>query len=233
MKVSVLVATHGDPRWEELAFDRAVPSIRAAAGDLDHEVLTCHEPDGTLACTRNALAEQASGDWFCFLDADDELEPGYLMAMAKAWLAHRGTGEWISTNSGPRPTRAGRLVAPPLLVPAVRYVSRGEPVGDPEIPAWGQPLIDINCAVIGTLVPRYLFEQVGGFEEWSIYEDWDLWLRCILAGARLVPVPDAVYTAHVSETSRNRQPEIAAAVYHQIRARHLPHYTPGMERSTT
>jgi hypothetical protein len=50
----------------------------------------------------------------------------------------------------------------------------------------------------------------------SSLEDYDLWLRCVKAGARIVHVPDAVYCAHKRPGSRNED----QSVYAQLRAEH-------------
>jgi glycosyltransferase involved in cell wall biosynthesis len=204
MNVSVLVCTHGDRAWSERAQEAA---LTAQAAD---ETVVRHEDDATLAQVRNVAAQTATGDWLCFLDADDELDPGYLDAMRKTMRM------WNLS-------RRGDLISNPLLlVPAVQYlrpgwIERSHPV----IPDWDRLLVDLNCAVIGTLVPRLLFKEVGGFREWPMYEDWDLWLRCVRAGARLVPVPDAVYRARVSPDSRNQQKHtLRASTYEAIRAEH-------------
>lgn len=139
------------------------------------EILCFHDPDGTLASVRNELGRTAKGEWLCFLDADDELAPGFLGAMERAF-----------EQSGDGPV---------LLAPAVSYVS----VNGFREPAKFWPECSLttgNWLVIGTLVPRDLFLEVGGFEDWAIYEDWALWGRCWKAGARPVRVPDAIYLAH-------------------------------------
>jgi hypothetical protein len=203
VKVSVLVATFGHTKWKHLARTRAIPS---ADVERPHEVLSRHDAGGTLASVRNRLAEEATGDFLCHLDADDQLAPGYLDAMAHAWYAY----------IGPQLTRHPPLAGPPLLVPAVQYLRDDEPFGQPAIPARGEDpnaarrMIEINCCVVGTLVPRNLFLKIGGFREaladgtpLSSLEDWDVFLRCQIAGARLVPVPAAVYRATMSANGRN------------------------------
>lgn len=171
MKVSIIIATFGADAWRELALNRAYPS---ALDQGAHEIMVGHDPEGTLASVRNFLARKAEGEWLCFLDGDDELAPGYLNAMKQV----RQDSE-----------------DPILYAPSVSYVStigrREEPKFWPEC-----SLTTGNWLVIGTLVPRDLFLEVGGFEEWEIYEDWALFARCWKAGAQVVKVPEAVYLAH-------------------------------------
>ena len=78
--------------------------------------------------------------------------------------------------------------------------------------------------VIGTMISRAMFNEVGGFKDWPIYEDWCLWQRAVLAGAVPVKVPDAVYVAHVTADSRNRSPrhDERTEVHHAIRRANYP-----------
>lgn len=181
MRVSVLVSTFGPVEWKRTAQERAIPSAEAQA---PYEVLHVH--GRSLHEARNEAAERASGDWLCFLDADDELEAGFLEAMRAAAPAGGNA----------------------LLTPAVRYIrgtSRRLSATRPRI--WpAKDLREGNWLVIGTLLERALFHQVGGFRDWPLYEDYDLWARCWIAGATIVEVPDAVYVAHVDARSRNRAP---------------------------
>lgn len=181
MDVSVVVATFGDEAWSDLAHERAIPSARA----LGVPVIPTHCED--LRMARNLGIELARTEWVCFLDADDELEPGYFDTMAT------GTAD--------------------LRAPAVRYV-RGRHTPLARVPTVAghthrcsaECLAFGNWLVIGTLAPTALLREVGGFGDWSIYEDWDLWVRCWQAGATVEAVPQAVYRAHVRSDSRNRGP---------------------------
>lgn len=191
--MSIVVATFGDAAWMDLATERAVPSAHAQTLPA-REVLGIHEV--SLHQARNRGAWEAQGEWLLFLDADDQLDPGYLEAMATGTADLRG--------------------------PAVRYIRDGRP---DELKIWpAQDLRDGNYLVIGTLVRRDMFWAVGGFRDWPIYEDWCLWQRCWKAGATIESIPDAVYVAHVTAGSRNRAPKRheKAAAHDEIRRANFP-----------
>jgi cellulose synthase/poly-beta-1,6-N-acetylglucosamine synthase-like glycosyltransferase len=179
VEVTVCLGTYGDSRWAELALKRAVPSI----GDGPW----VHVHAKTLAQARNEALANVQTPWVCFLDADDELTPGFFDHMA------RGTAD--------------------IRVPSVSYVVKGR-ARLAHVPRvfrhrhrrGCQPecLRDGNWLVIGSVARTDLIRDVGGFREWPVYEDWDLWLRCYLAGGTFQVVPKAIYRAHVSPDSRNR-----------------------------
>ena len=162
--------------------------------DLDCDIQVFHDPDGTIASVRNELGKQAKDEWLCFLDADDELAPGYLEAMTRA-LSRR---------------EVERL--PPLLTatiscsrPPSSTSARGRP-GRPQFNDRGIPLTDDNWLVVGTLIQKKLFLEVGGFSDYPHgFEDWSLWAKAWKAGAKIVKVPDAVYVCHVNPHSKHRQ----------------------------
>jgi cellulose synthase/poly-beta-1,6-N-acetylglucosamine synthase-like glycosyltransferase len=183
MRVSILIGTCGSDTWRDLAWSRAYPS---AAGQAAHEVLIEHEPDASVVEIRNALGAQASGDWLCFLDADDELAPGFVAAMETVSDRERHKGHVLYQPNMARVIRGRRKVA--------RFSNRG------------RTLRDSNYLPIGTLVARDLFLQVGGFGDfpWG-FEDWSLWAKCWKAGAEVVYVPGALYIAHVNQNSELRK----------------------------
>jgi len=184
LNVSIIIATYGDPSWLTMAEEKALPS--AEAQDPFH-VIIGHREEGTIAEARNRLAGEARGDWLCFLDADDELGPGYIQAMQRAY-EQRGRDDGT----------------PPLLTPAVSYVRKGRKY-PPQFNDRGIPLTKDNWLVVGTLVHRDLFMQVGGFSDYPHgFEDWSLWAKCWKAGAEIVKVPQAVYIAHFNPRSKHR-----------------------------
>lgn len=180
MNISVLVATYGDPAWADLAEERAVPSAQSQGA---HEVLFLHQPDGTVSSSRNALAEEASGDALIYCDADDELAPGYLEAMHAAFTGEDRT----------------------LLTPAVRHVKKGRPAA-PFFFDRGVSLRQDNWLVVGTLIHKDLFFEVGGFGDYPHgFEDFSLWSKCFRLGSPVVKVPDAVYVYHHNPQSKHKQ----------------------------
>jgi glycosyltransferase involved in cell wall biosynthesis len=133
---------------------------------------------------RNHAALLASSNHLIFLDGDDELEQGYVEAMMN------------SVNDSLE-----------LLYPRVRYVAEhiADPVLYPEPRTLTKvPIYSGNYMVIGTLIPRILFDKVGGFREFDAFEDWDLWIRCMKAGVESRLVEDAIYRAWTRPNSRNR-----------------------------
>jgi glycosyltransferase involved in cell wall biosynthesis len=189
--LSVIVATFGDrDHWDVLA-DRAVASAVRQASVIRSYGPSLHE-------ARNAGAAQADTEWLVFLDADDELEPGFVDAL--------------------------ELTDADLRAPLVAYVENGHhhPPRLPRVSGHqhdciGECLMFGNWLVIGTAVRRSVFDAAGGFRDWPCYEDWDLWLRCWQQGATVAAAP-AVYRAHVRPDSRNRG-QLSSAEKHRVHQR--------------
>lgn len=177
---TVLIGTFGDDGWKQLAQDRAIPSAQA----LGCRVVHAHAE--TLHGARNAALDQADTPWVIHLDADDELERGYIAGMGS--------------------------VAGDVRAPLVRYMQRGRPISRPRFPrvaghsheCGGECLPFGNWIVVGAAVRADLVRQIGGWRDFPWSEDWDVWLRCYRAGATVTSTRAAVYRAHVRMNSRNR-----------------------------
>jgi glycosyltransferase involved in cell wall biosynthesis len=180
--ISVIITTYGEDYWRELAWERAYPS---AIAEEPGEVVLHHAPDLSIGPARNEAAAKATQPWLLFLDADDELEPGYVQAMKDA----------VRTTS--RPTRV-------LFQPSVRYVRKGR-VPDPLLIPHKDLRTD-NYLVIGTMIHSSMFKKAGGFSDYPHgFEDWSLWAKCWKRGAVVVPVPLATYRAFINPRSQHRQ----------------------------
>lgn len=213
MRTAIIIATHGQDEWQELAWSRAYPSAIQQGAD---GIIVWHEPRGTLAEARNNAARDASADWLCFLDADDELAPGYLAAMQEKYERDCVVGV---QKLGEASVETIAIVQP-LLAPAVRYVRPDGTVIPERLPNRNAPMDTLNHCVIGTLIPRSLFRQVGGFREWDAYEDWELFLRCVRAGAEIIDVPQAVYVAFTHPGRNSQDRSILERAYADIRREH-------------
>jgi glycosyltransferase involved in cell wall biosynthesis len=200
MDVSVVVASFGSQEWVCLACSRAVPSALAEG------VPVIYVHGLSLHGARNAGLAQVETEHVVFVDADDELEPGYIEAMA----------------SGSCDLRA----------PAVRYIRGGRPRA-PYVPRVASHHHDCtaecvtsgagNWLVVGTCARTDLLRETGGWREWDCYEDFDLWMRVLLLGATVEAIPAAVYRAHWRADSRNRAPAMVDKnrVHHEIVAANL------------
>lgn len=177
MDVTVCVGTFGDVKWAYLAHERAIPSV---------EVPWIWAHGETLSQARNAALAEVETEWVCFLDADDELTPGYFEAMERGSADVRG--------------------------PMARYVvGKRKKLWQPRVAGHyhdcaADCLPEGNWLLVGAVARTDLLKEVGGWDEWPVYEDWALWLKCWKAGASFELIKDAIYQAHARPDSRNRAP---------------------------
>lgn len=180
--ISVIIPTFGDfEKWNPIA-QRAVKSVMNQT--VEAQIVRVHGV--TLAGARNDGAEKAEGDWFIFLDADDELDPRYIEAME-------------SVIEHDRIYSAHTHIYQPSTV---EFNDEGQ-VGEPNlIPTY--PLLQRNYLIIGSMVSRELFEATEGFDpNLPALEDWEFWLQCDKLGAKVGKCPEAIYRIHFAPNSRN------------------------------
>lgn len=184
MDVTVCVPTFGGENWIEVA-------QRAIASAEDQGVPVVHRHGVCLADARNYCAEVVETEWIIYLDADDELAPGYVEAMAAADAD--------------------------LRVPLVQYVQPGGGARRPSMPRVSghrhtctpDCLLEGNWLVVGTAVRAAMARKIG-WRTFYVFEDYDFWVRCWQAGASIEAVPGATYIAHVRRDSRNRRDTVEA-----------------------
>jgi glycosyltransferase involved in cell wall biosynthesis len=173
-----LAVQESDVRWEVVVSDNgSTDGTRSAAlrfsDRLDIRVVDASgEPGRAFAC--NQGARSARGDSICFLDADDEVAPGYVAAMAAALRVHPfvaarvdvglNTG-WVARSRDPFQHEG--------LLDVLNYLPFG-----------------IGCT-LG--VRREAFDAVDGFSgEMRFDEDVDFCWRVQQAGVPIAFVPEAV-----------------------------------------
>ncbi|UTA54191.1 glycosyltransferase family 2 protein [Lysobacter soli] len=169
------------------------------------------ERGGIVAATNEAL-ELASGDWVTFLDHDDVLRPDALGAV----VARLDAGADVVYTDHDCLSEAGVRVSP--------YFK----------PDWSLDLF-LSQMYLGHLVAfkTSLVRSVGGLREGTDgAQDYDLVLRCVLAGARIDHIPSVLYhwRQHANSTSANASSKPYA---HDAGKRAIQHYldqaSPGAE----
>lgn len=197
MDVTVVVGTFGDPAWRDLAYSRAIPSV-------PENVPVIHRHGSTLAQARNEGLALVTTEWVIFLDADDELEPGYIEAMERGTADVRG--------------------------PLARYIRGAQQklwqprVAGHQHDCTAECLPDGNWLLVGATVRTELLRRAGGWRDYPWSEDWSTWIRCWKAGATFELIRDAIYRAHVRLDSRNRgaTQEARLAAHQEIHRAEFP-----------
>ena len=149
-------------------------------------VITADERPGP-AYARNVGAAQSQARWLAFVDADDEIAPGWIDAIFAALDAHAfvaGRFEPTRLNSAAvlrsRPLQQDRGLQDSGIGPRLPHAGAG------------------NMAV-----HRSVFEAVGGFDvDLGCLEDTDFCWRVQLAGVPLVFRPEAVVHVRLRSTIR-------------------------------
>lgn len=178
-------------------------------GRIDYAFHTINQG---VSATKTHGASLCTGHWITYLDGDDRMLPKRLETELALVGDSRGhvivfsnfrtitpTGEalinWAEGNEVP----VGQVLAPLL--------ARNYPRG----------MIYRN-----ELMPRHLFEAIGGYDRSiNLYEDWELRIRLVEAGAETIYCPNlgSEYRLHPGGVSRQDPKRHLAAVTH-IREKH-------------
>ncbi|HEX2852289.1 MAG TPA: glycosyltransferase [Opitutaceae bacterium] len=123
---------------------------------------------GQPALARNAGIRQAKGEFILPIDADDQIDPGYLAAAFKAIDANPKVDLVCADSLFDDGKKQTRTWPGPFTVKAL---SAGNQL--------------VYCCVYR----RKVWEQIGGYRD-NVrgYEDWDFWLAVCLTGATAVAV---------------------------------------------
>jgi glycosyltransferase involved in cell wall biosynthesis len=162
------------------------------------------QPNMGMERTANRAVAEARGELFCFLSADDALEPTYVERLAAA-LERTAEAAYAYC----RPMLFGARTGPMRCLPFSAYF-----------------LVRRTNFVAGSALTRRAdYLAVGGYTEdlgEHAFEDWDLWLRMLERGRRGTYVREPLLRWRRHETgSRNPEQgarEAAARAF--IRARH-------------
>jgi glycosyltransferase involved in cell wall biosynthesis/SAM-dependent methyltransferase len=140
---------------------------------------------------RNFGISHARGKYICCLDADDRLKASYLEKALFLLETYRyelvsSSVEWFGARHC-----IFEVAAKPSL----------------------EQIIISNQFSTTAVFSRALWEKAGGYHDWGlgkayIAEDWDLWLRMMALGARVINIPEALMLYRVHDASLTKQAEV-------------------------
>lgn len=178
---SVARQTRGD--FEAIIIDDGSTDALAAACApflTDERFALYHFDNGGLATARNRGIELARGEYIALVDADDHMEPTYLEDMLSAIEAAPDADIVCcdATMFGVRDRDGRRL-------------SEFEPM-DTE-PTLMNVLANRFLIYVGATMRTQAMRAVGGFTPgMQAAEDFDLWVRMLARGSRIIHVPKAL-----------------------------------------
>jgi glycosyltransferase involved in cell wall biosynthesis len=195
--------------WECVVVDDGsaddTAEVVARAAESDPRFRYLRQQNQRQAVARNTGLAAARGRYVQLLDADDLIESrklerhaAYLESHPAVDIVYGGVRYFRTEEPGERLHAMGAVNRPWM----------------PEVSGEGHEVLEAlvrgNIMVVNSPhVRRSLVERVGPFDAGlPPAEDWDYWLRCALAGARLqfLDEPDtlALVRAHATSSSRDR-----------------------------
>jgi GT2 family glycosyltransferase len=184
----------------------------------DPRVRYISRTNGGPSAARNAGIAAARGEWVGFLDSDDLWLPRYVETATAA------------LDAAPNP---GFAYTDAYVFDVGRHQIRVQSAMDAIVPpppdraSFLAAVIRRNFVFTSAVVPVAVLGAVGGYDETlRLSEEYDLWLRILVAGFDAVWMggPLAIYRMHPGQTSRqilamNRS---VARVYHGLKVEDLP-----------
>jgi len=180
--------------WRAIVVDDGDPDVTLHVGPFltDPRIRLLQTDNAGVSVARNRAIAEANTPYIAFLDGDDVLEPDYCSVMIAALEMNPKAGFVTGDASYFGADRGGELFSAynPQTMPATleRVLERR-----------------FNIFAAAT-VRREALASVGGFQAGlTTSEDFDLWLRLLIAGWELayVPRPVAQYRRRAGSASRD------------------------------
>jgi glycosyltransferase involved in cell wall biosynthesis len=156
-------------------------AIARGLAALDPRISVVTQPNAGAGAAVSAAVARATGDFVVRLDSDDRLLPGFCARMDEVIAAHPGFDIYAMNAYQVDPR--GR-----------RSLFHDGPLFQREFSLTVDGLLDAPMIYVSAVFRREWFDRVGGLR--SVYnEDYDFWLRLLIAGARhfYTPEPLALY----------------------------------------
>ncbi len=167
--------------------DGSAEAIRSAA---PHVTLVASERNLGFAAGCNLGVERSDGEYVAFLNNDARPEPGWIRAAVEAFDTQPGLG-CVASKVLDWDGEAIDFAAAGMSFDGQGYKLH---VGAPDQPAFDDPDDVLFATGAAMVVPRWLFEKLGGFDEryFMFFEDVDFGWRTWLSGHRVRYVPTSV-----------------------------------------
>lgn len=172
--------------WELIIIDDGSTDGTRTVADryaqADARVSVYSQANAGTGAAITAGVERATGEFIVQLGADDELLPDYCLV----------TGDFIDANPGYDIYASNAFR---LLPGESRELYHTSPRFSQEMELTVDDLLDAALIYGTAAFRRQYFDKVGGFRGGYYNEDYDFWLRIMMAGARHIytPRPLALY----------------------------------------
>lgn len=168
--------------------DESVAVARAFEDLLPIRVVVKPRNQGPGAARRDAIATSTQ-QLIALLDADDYWLPDHLERLTDAY---GGPGTIVTTS---------QLRWRPEVTEDGPHRDMGTAL--PDVTRQPRRILAGNFLFVGSLFDRVTYDAAGGFADRRRVEDWDLWVRMIRCGARVVTTgtPTVLYRRHDASLS--------------------------------
>lgn len=186
-QLSALERQKCDRPWEIIisdngSTDKTLAVVKTYQARMPHLRVIDSSARRGAGCARNIAVTQAKGNYIIFCDADDQVHPGWLQALADALDKHEmvaGALDLVALNE-------------PWRVPDRHHFGTQDSPQTSLLPY--APMPKLNHAPAANMgLHKYVHVQVGGFDESLMFnQDMDYCIRVQKLGYSLTFVPKAV-----------------------------------------